>query len=279
MNLLLQVDRALSKINRRLYRMGRYYKTKIDLDVTSNNSYTVFALRDDWAVQKSFQMAYNQYLKNTSDERQALGKMVARWEDFRVDDGQSGGRDILVPVLRQGTLGNVVRLVNGTFDLANVVDANNTSRTFTWGTPSASEYGILQEYDKAANAQLSPSSSDVSGAPYSEIDSEVNDQTHGDLQLDGREPPYDQTGVNAPSPFVKIAELGTGAQGSQRFSTGFFTAPCGIVFLVANDVNADTTKLALTVASGDYKGVHAPSMLDGRQERGGTWRGNVWTKN
>ena len=261
-NLLLQVDEALSKINRRLYRQGRYYKTKIDLDVTSNNTYEVFALRDDWAVQKAFQMAYDQYQKNTADERKALGKSVARWEDFRVDDGQSGGRDILVPVLREPTLGNVVRLVNGSFDLANVVDANNTRRTFTWGAPGAAEYGILQEYDKTANAQFSPSSSSLGSAAYSEIDSEMNDLTHDDLQLDGREPPYDQNGVNATTPFVKIAELGAGLAGQQRFSTGFFTAPCGFVFIVANTQNADTTKLALTVATGDYKGVHAPSMLE-----------------
>ena len=260
-NMLLQVDRCLSQINRRLYRQGRYYKTKIDLDPTSDNTFTVFALRDDWAVQKAYQMAYTQYLKNTADERAALGKSaVARWEDFRVSDGV-GSHDNLNPTLYTTGFA-LTRLVSGTFDLANVVDANNVNRSFTWGTPGSSEYGILQEYDKSGNQQFSPSSSDVSSAPYSDIDSEVNDQTHADLQIDNREPPYDQTGVNAGTPFVKIATLGAGATGQQRLSTGFFMAPCGIVVIVADTIGADASKLSLCVAGGDYKGVHAPSMLE-----------------
>lgn len=279
--MLLQVDQVLSQVNRRLYRMGRYYKVKIDVDVTAADQYEVFALRDDWAVQKAFQMAYGQYLKNTADERASLGDTsVARWEDFRVEPGVSGNE--LNPVLHTVSLGST-RLVSGTFDLANVVDAQNIRRTFTWGTPSATQYGILQEYDKAGNAQLSPSSSPVGSAPYSDIDSEVNDLTHDDLQLDNREPPYDQTGVNATTPFVKIAELGSGALGQQRLSTGYFNAPCGIVIIVASQIGADASKLNLTVCDGDYKGVHAPSMLDGRKERSGfgsmgTWRNGVWTK-
>ena len=257
---LLQVDRCLSRINRRLYRMGRYYKVKLDLEVSSTDTYQVFALRDDWAVQKGFQMAYDQYLKNTADERNALGNMVARWEDFRVETGTSG-TDELFPVLH--TLSGSDTLLNaGSFDLANVVDASNTRRTFTWGGSGPTVYSILEEYDKSGNTQFSPSSSDVTGAPYGEIDTEVNDTTHVDLQLDGREPPYDQTGVNAGTPFVKICELGTTVPGVQKLSTGYFNAPCGIVLLLGVNGNVETEHLMLTVAPGEYKGVHAPSMLE-----------------
>lgn len=258
---LIQVDRHLSRINRRLYRMGRYYKVKLDLEVTEGTTtYEVYALRDDWAVQKAFQMAYDQYLKNTNDERKALGTSVARWEDFRVEPGVSSLSDEQFPTLSDSNL-SVVRLSSGTFDLANVVDSNDTRRTFTWGVPGASQYGLLQEYDKTANAQFSPASAPTGTAAYSDIDTEVNDLTHDDLLLDNREPPYDQNGVNASTPFVKIGDLGALA-GAQKLSTGFFTAPCGIIWLVASTQAADTSKLRVTVANGDYKGVHAPSMLE-----------------
>lgn len=256
---LVQIDRELSKLNRRLYRQGRYYRAKIDLHPDATGNYLVFALRDDWAVQKAYQMAYAQYQKNTADERASLGnKQLARWEDFRV---QVGGFnfDTLVSTLFDGTA--TVPLTSGTFDLAHVVDANDVRRSFTWSnTPTAGQYGLLVEYDKAGNAQITPQSS-ANLAPYVDIDSEVNDQTAADLQLDNREPPYDQGGVNANGEFVCVGVLGNAA-GSQRLSTGFFTAPCGFVLIVAPTAADQGTDLLFEVQGGDYKGVNAPSMLE-----------------
>jgi hypothetical protein len=254
----LQVDRCLSKLNRRLYRMGRYYKVKIDVDQGANGNFEVYALRDDWAVQKAYQMAYKMYLENTADERERLASsQIARWEDFRVDHGLTGNE--LVPVVHNITTarGN---LVGGEFELANVVDSNDTQRSFTWGTPSATEYGLLQEFDKAGSVQTDPTNVEASG-PYEGINSEVNAQTMDDLQGDGNLPPYDTTVVNASFPFVRIATLGDTA-GAQRLSTGYFTAPCGIVIIVGSGSNWNSNDLLFEVAKGDYKGVHAPSMLE-----------------
>ena len=58
---ILHVDRALSRLNRRLYRQSRYYSVKVDLDNDDVNQYRVFALRDDWAVQKSYRLAREAY--------------------------------------------------------------------------------------------------------------------------------------------------------------------------------------------------------------------------
>jgi hypothetical protein len=257
----LLVDRLLSVTNRRLYRMGRYYQVKIDLDINQSTDIEVFALRDDWAVQKAFQMAYNEYLDNTADERANLSSnQIARWEDFRVKHGITGA-DIVVPVLYNGG-GVSVPLTGGSFADSNVVDSSNARRTFTWSTtPGATEYGLLAEFDKAGNAQTTPTSKTNDGA-YIELDSEVNDLTMDDLQYDGADPPYDATGVNGASPWVKIADLGTGASGVQRLSTGFFTAPCGIVVLRGVGAADNDAGIIWTVKSGDYKGVSAPSMLE-----------------
>jgi hypothetical protein len=256
---ILQVDRALSELNRRLYRMGRYYKVKVDLDAQPLEDVEIYTLRDDWAVQKAYQMAYKMYLENTAEERERLGaKQVARWEDFRVEVGVSGEQ--LVPVLHTVTLSDSL-LTTGSFERAAVTDAANTARNFTWGTPTSVQYGLLQEYDKYGDAQASPQS-DTANGPYEDINTEVNAQTMDDLQDRNDTPPYDQTGVNATSPFVRIATLGSGANGSQRLSTGFFTAPCGIVICVGSASGWNSNDLSFEVAKGDYKGVHAPSMLE-----------------
>lgn len=259
---LIQADRILSKLNRRLYRMGRYYECKIELDVSSNANIEVFALRDDWAVQKAFQMAYQAFKKNTSDERSRLAAgQTGRWEDFRVEPGTAGTVTDLVPVL-SSLSGADVQLTTGEYQLSQVVDSAGTAKFFTWGPTSSSRYGLLEEYDKYGNAQVSPDSR-TADAPYLELNSEVNEQTHDHLQTSGDNPPYDTTGVNAGSPFVKVAELGSGAAGTgaQKLSTGFFTAPSGLI-LITGMASGDVGDVLVEMKRGDYKGVHAPSMLE-----------------
>lgn len=223
----------------------------------------VFALRDDWAVQKAYQMAYQHYLDNTMDERENLGsKQIARWEDFRVDDGVSLSINAARPVLHQPAGGASV-LNAGEFILSEVTDDANAQRTFTWGTPGVAEYGILQEYDKAGNAAEGPAAISLSGAgPYSGLKADLDDAIAQNLQADGNRPPYDTTGVNAASPWVRIAVLGSGAAGQQKLSSGFFTSPCGLILLKGFTETSEAYSVEIEAKSGDYKGVHAPSMLE-----------------
>lgn len=262
-NRVLYVDRELSKLNRRLYRQGRNYQVKIDLDHSDTGTISVFALRDDWAVQKAYQMAFQAYLDNTMEEREQLSEsQIARWQDFRVAAGVTA--DGIVAALVDETLAPVA-LTSGSFDLTQVVDEANVQRTFTFApTPGATEYGVLVEYDKAANAPTVPT--DLSGAPgtrgpYIGLNTQINAATMADLQGEGANPPYNRTGVNSFSPFVKIAELGSTA-GSQKLSTGYFTAPCGIVLFEGPTSDWNPVNLTMEVKSGQYKGVHAPAMVE-----------------
>lgn len=259
---ILDTARALSVLNRRLYRYARVYPVSISMRPQATQQVDVYALRDDWAVHAGLKMAYQQYLKNTADERKNLGTQVARWEDFRVDDGIAGPHNTLLPKLHDPTFtGAGTLLSQGEFALSNVVDQANVKRIFTWGTPGGGAYGILQEYDKSGNAQGDPSAPTLD-APYVDIDSEVNEGTHDDLQADGNLPPYDQSGVNAGTPWVKIASLGAGAAGQQRLSTGFFNAPCGLVVLVGNGLDWDSDQMMFEVQKGEYKGVGGKSLLE-----------------
>lgn len=255
------VGRCLSQANRRIYRYGRSYEVKIDLEPNSNTTFTVFALRNDWAVVKAFQMAHAEYLKNTADERARLSAdQIARWEDFRCESGITGAD--VGPQFTNGSLAGVSNLVGqGEFALSNVVNAAGTRFSFTWGTGAANKYGVLEEFDKTANAQGSPNSIPAD-APYVDIDSEINEGTHDDLQADGNLPPYEQNAINAAEPFVKIATLDSSNPNAQKLSTGYFTVPCGLVLIVQTAYSDIAGKYSMTAKAGSYKGVHAPSLLE-----------------
>lgn len=257
---LLDTARNLSVLNRRLYRYTRCYQVKVDMDVSTTQTVEVYALRNDWAVHQGLKMAYDVYLHNTEDERKALsGTQRARWEDFRVEAGLVSSQNML-PILNSDGGADSI-LTQGSFELSTVTDTAQVTRTFTWGVPGATEYSILQEYDLAGNAQTTPSS-DTNDGPYANIKNELDVATLQNLQEDGAEPPYDANGVNAGTPFVHVATLTVGPSGAQRLSTGFFDAPCGIVMMVGNNATWNSNAMYFEVKRGDYKGVHAPSMLE-----------------
>jgi hypothetical protein len=253
--------RNLSVLNRRLYRYGRNYNVKVDVRHDyAGPAIEVFALRDDWAVQKAFQMAYQEYLDNTMDERENLSsQQIARWEDFRCRDGLTIAKNDARPVLTTPA-GAFSTQNEGEFFNSIVVDGAGTQKTFTWGAGAADRYGILEEYDKTANMFTAPDTR-PSDAPYENIDTSVDEVVHDQLQLNGDVPPYDQNGVNADTPWVRIAVLG-GTAGTQKLSSGFFTAPCGLVLLKGFGETSEAYSVELEAKAGDYKGVHAPSMIE-----------------
>ncbi|MDB4305896.1 hypothetical protein N9927_04360 [Akkermansiaceae bacterium] len=204
-------------------------------------------------------MAYDMYLENTLDERDRLKTSnIARWEDFRVLSGLDYQQ--VSPVqFASATLSPTI-LSAGEFSLTLVGDATGAFKNFSWGASSGARYSMLEEYDKAGDAQASPSTA-TGDMPYDTLMADDNATVAAALQTRGNLPPYDATGVNSGSLWVKVATLEAGT--SQRLSTGFFKSPCGIVIITAGPLeNVDVSKFEWTVKSGDYKGVHAPSMLE-----------------
>jgi len=279
----INAEQYLSKANRRLYRQARKYRCKIDMDPDSSQVMHVYALADTWMAERALKMGYANYLENSSSERDGIKKSnLARWEDFRVLSGLNAGHSH--PSVFIGPPFSPSPLTAGEFENTIVVDNLGVARNFTWArvtTPNL--YSMLMEYDQAGNAQPSPDTS-TSTMPYDDLMADDSQVLANALQVRGNTPPYLDTGVQGQ--WVKVgvlqSEKATASSGS-RLSTGFFDAPCGIIAVVADtgSIIPATSVLSLTVQSGDYKGVHAPSMLDGVHSSGtqGTWKGNVWTKN
>lgn len=256
---IIQVDRELSKVNHRLYRMMRYYECKIDMNPQSTDGQVdIYVLKDTWSLHKAVQMAYKEYLENTSDERSRMSS-TARWEDFRADHGIPAGTFGLAVAGLRNNVGALTSFTAGEFELSKVVDASNVTQTFTFGpTSGATELSILAEYDSTDNAQATPDSIPGTGG-YDNLHSNLDDAVSDGLRDDGNLPPYNQNSLSPTHMWVRVATIGTGAGGVQKLSTGFFTAPAGIIVMRGVDT---TNYLNLTVKNGDYKGVHAPSMLE-----------------
>jgi len=263
-DILADVPRYLSQTNHRLYRQSRYYECSVtlDTDLLEGTTVDVYALADTWMVQKSLQMAKMAWDESNAEEKEMLNGKVARWNDFRVNPGvvtPGGVTTADVTNFLKRTLA-ASRFTGGEFNNSEVVDQAGVSRTFTWGNPAANTYSIIEEYDASGNTSADPAVP-ATGA-YSGLLPNLEAGAAAALQDLGNNPPYDKNDIGQ-GIWVKIATLHLGA-GRQRTSSGFFTAPCGLVVLRgAGAIMSDNqVEISVDCKRGDYKGVHAPSMLE-----------------
>jgi len=260
----LDAPRVLSQVNHRLYRYGKKYSLKVDVDPSELEEATtihIYALADNWMVQKAFEEAKTVFDRAYTDERENLSEtQFARWRDFRIDSGLSAAA--LRPLMRNHpTAGALMYLLGGTFDLSAVEDSNGNIRTFTWSNnPTASQYSVMNEYDLAGNATTSPGVTTGAG-PYDDLEADASQFEMNALQVRGAQPPYDATDM--PPVWIKVGTLFvSSATSSQRLSTGYFDAPCGLVSIQIEGQNWQSLEdtLSVTAQSGDYKGVKAHNM-------------------
>jgi hypothetical protein len=263
---IMDVPQFLSKVNHRLYRQSRSYRCKINVTKpTTRGMVDVYALRDTWFLQKAYQLAKDTFDKNTIEERSAMSpKSIARWQDFRINIKPRSGAtyEMLNPAVRSDTL-VLQDLTDGEFELSLVHKESGSSTTFGFFDLGQSQYGIVQQYDKAANTDDSPE--DLQGlteGAYSGLDQDNQDASRQHLSEAGNAPPYDSNSLNGNKLFRKVATIG--GDNSQtglvnKLTTGFFDAPLGAILLVTTD---SPGSIELEVQPGDYKGVHAQTYID-----------------
>lgn len=258
--------RILSATNHRLYRYGKRYTMKLDLDpsaATPGAAFTVWKLSDTWMNQKAFEEAAIVFHRAYTDERENLSKEArARWFDFRINSGIDViTAPLTLPVVDSNpTTAPYARLTAGEFVDSIVEDAAGSTKTFSWAAASTgSSYSVIAEYDLAGNTNVSPTTPTGAG-PYDDLEADASQVEMQALQNRGNDPPYDANGL--PSVWTKVCSLEQGSAGAQKLSTGFFDAPCGVVLIVATGatMNDADNLLSVEFASGDYKGVKAHDM-------------------
>jgi hypothetical protein len=234
----------------------------LDTDLPDGSTVDVYALADTWMVQKAYQMAKAAFDESNSEEKEMLNGRIARWNDFRVTHGlvlAGGIEDVFATNFLKGDL-SATRFTDGEFENSNVVDQAGTIRRFTWGNPGGVEYSIIEEYDASGNTSWDPTY--PATGPYNGLLPNLEAGAADALQQDGNKPPYSAQDIGQ-AIWIKVGTLHLGS-GRQRTSTGFFTAPCGFVALkgAGTIIGDNQVEISCEFKRGDYKGVHAPSMLE-----------------
>jgi len=258
---ILDVGRNLSVQNKRLYRQGKTYVCKVDLQAGHQTAqYDIYALVDTWYVQKAWQLAKATYDKATADERAVMtGQQISRWEDFRIQHGLSGhAGGELVPAPYSNGLASAADTAGEFADSRITLADGTTTRFFSWGATAGSQLGVLEEYDKSGDTDASPSTTSSNKA-YAGTEDGVFESQMDFMSADGNLPPYDATSMN-PRVWVRIARLDAAAAHG-KLSTGYFNAPCGLIAVQPTVTSTEIgNQLSLTVQAGNYKGVKAMNM-------------------
>lgn len=259
---LIRTDKLLSNVNHRLYRQSRVYNVKVDIDtdLADGSTVQVYALADTWYNMKAYQLAKQIFDENSKEERELLSTTNARWNDFRVDHGETIAQE-LEAIQFTGAVGT--RFTAGEYELSEIADASGTSQTFRWVGSGANTFNIIDEYDITGNTDATPTNA-ISSVAYDGVTDELDDAQMLHLSSDGDIPPYDRNSLENQA-WVLVGTLYIRATGTNKLSTGFFNAPCGLIRLSTSgglEANSLTENIHIEVKGGDYKGVHAPSYLE-----------------
>ena len=261
---LVRTDRLASAVNHRLMRQSRVYEVKIDIDANlpPGGVVEVYALADTWYNQKAYNMAKAVFDENSKEENAQLGTTRARWQDFRVNAEPSGTfTEMQVAQYGGGALSTL--FAQSEYELSEVSDAAGAVKTFSWTGGGTTQFNIIDEYDVTGNTDQLPTTRTTAVA-YDGLDDNLDDSQMEHLSDDGNAPPYDRTGLENQC-WVMVARLYVDNNRTHKLSTGYFSAPCGLIRMSTagglQDVQL-TESCTLTLKGGDYKGVHAPSYLE-----------------
>lgn len=263
---LVNVDQKLSQVNRRLYRQGRVYRCKVDLDsgLADNTQYTVYALADTWMLRKAWKAAFDSYMEQTKEERATYKGNLARWNDFRL---LTSGSFAAASALEVGLVqpdGVEAAITAGEYLVSQVEDDSGTGRFYGIGANTGgTTFDILAEFDLLGGAQRTPSTVTTTAA-YGDLDTDLNDTEINTVTNRGNDPPYAVNDSHPANPWRKVGVIHSDT-GGQRLTTGYFDAPLGLVVIVgaaAHKQFSQGSELTIEVKAGDYKGVHATSLLE-----------------
>ena len=261
---LIDTGRILSANNRRLYRQGKMYSCKLEIEPTRlgvGQLVEIWAIKPTWASIRAWELAKDNFDQSYLDEKETIAKnQQARWFDFRVDHGLGAVETFVGRGDNNMDPAGGVKFDGGEFVLSTVEDQAGATRTFTWANVGgAGSYAIYTEYSEGNRAAQTPAFTTGDG-PYDQLHADSSQQEASALQSDGNGPPYSGSIVTNGN-WVKVGTLAMGAAAG-RFSTGYFDAPCGLIALRVTGLDAGQVapSMTLEVQSGDYKGVRAHNM-------------------
>ena len=273
-NTLVQIDRHLNLINRRLYRQNKVYTAKVRLSNPNDATEPigVYVLRNTWAVRKALQMAKTVYNAAVKEERAVVGN--ARWQDFRISVSNSwSGADLSLPYALNGNSAEYRAISegpNGEYNTSQVAttDAAGVEQLKFFNLEDASafnSYSVWEEFQNMGPRTSQTPQSVGTGGYDRARGTDFEDANVAGLLGDGNQAPYNPENLGLGTPWVKVGEIGRQTQGGMVTMTNYFEAPLGLVALVGASLNSGTgiplperTQIVeVCVKEGEYKGVSA----------------------
>ena len=281
-NAVIQIDKCLQIVNRRLYRQHKVYRARVEIDSAAlsgapGKRVQLFALKNSWANRKAFALAKEMYDKAVSEERAEVGN--ARWHDFRMgirDIWPSSTAAVFPVTTRQDGNREVIDIGNGEYGNSEVVTTTSAGNTQTKGfilgpTSYFDDYSVFLEFaNMGPRVPTDPGA--VSPGGYDRATgTSFEDGNVEDLLDNGNYPPYDVSAnqsVLSGGPLVKVGDLFHNPNGASVLRTDYFDAPLGIIIAVGYGTGIDVPEavedienlLTITVKDGDYKGVAAEDI-------------------
>lgn len=280
-NSIIQIDKCLQIVNRRIYRQHKVYRARVEIDSAAlseapSTRVQLYVLKNSWANRKAFALAKEMYDKAVAEERATVGN--ARWHDFRIGTRglfPSAGNVFPVTTLQDGTR-TVVDLGNGEYENSEVITTtsagNQQAKGFILGPNSFfDDYSVFLEFANMGPRVPTDPGAVSPGGYERATGTDFEDGNVQDLLDNGNFPPYDTTGnqsVLSGGPLVKVGELFHNANGASVLRTDYFDAPLGIIVAVGYSSLIDTPQpvegakdlITVVVKDGDYKGVAAEDI-------------------
>ncbi len=259
----IDIFKDLSLVNHRLYRQGRVPMVRVGFvgpfqPAVTFASIGVQTLPNTWQVRKAHQLALEEYLRATKEERRRTGK--ARWHDFKVwyEDGMRSGTTL-------APLGITTGSSEWNYSQITKDDKSTEIRYKFIGSTDVNAYGMIAEYDSTADTDQDQPNNPASGGSgaYSDLHPDVSDKNKDNLLDEGDNPPYNPDNLQVQEQLTVIA-VGSGK--SDKLVSEWFPAPCGLLKLMSvvssSEAVADDSSGAffVEVMAGDYKGIHATPM-------------------
>ena len=274
---LIQGDRILNLMNRRLYRQHKVYTMKVGLQLPNTSDLPplkVYALANTWWTRKAMSLAKHIYDEAVEEERAVVGS--SRWHDFRIGTSLPLAENVY-PVMFDAAQDVYFAITEGTtadgeYQFSNVTTIDQTGASLEKGfqangkASTSGIYDIFDEYNKMGPDTMNDPVFVATGGYDRATGTSFEDGNVADLLNDGNLPPYNAGDLPFQTPWVQVGEIRSDAGGTSIVSTGFFEAPLGLVYipdydrLVLPEVGSPRELcdiLTVEFKEGDYKGVEA----------------------
>lgn len=257
-NVLVDVAKCLSAVNRRLYRQGKIYTVKVEMITPAADGigFTMKAVPDTWMVKKAWELAHTTRERQLSLSERRRG----RWDDFRVGWSSSLQTGI-APKQADGSTdytideSQISKIHDSTDDVDNGLVLWGSARDTTNNL-----FGIIEQYDQIGNTLSSQPGGNPSLDAYTQAHPDAAlVEAAGDLATEqGDDPPYDADGIVGATDvgstiLPQMGQAGSG-NGSARNS---YTVDLPLGLLKIENGNSNGHAVLFTVMKGDYKGVKA----------------------